>query len=102
MKAFKFYGVYDVRETEVDIPRVGPEDILVKMGATGICGTDLHVYTDGIWIQQPPASLVTLGHEFSGEVVEVGPSVKFIQKYPGLDAVIRVGDKVVAEPDLTC
>ena len=54
---------------DVELPKVGDSDILVKVLAGSLCGSDVHVYE---WIPLP----VILGHEFSGEVVEVGSKVK--------------------------
>jgi L-iditol 2-dehydrogenase len=65
-------------------PRPGPGEVLIEVRASGICGTDLHVKYDRFpyW---PP---VILGHEFSGEVIELGPECRFF----------HVGDRVVGEP----
>jgi len=56
---------------EVPEPRVGPEDLLVEVGAVGICGSDLHIWRDEKEHRRP----VTLGHEFSGVVVGKGHTV---------------------------
>jgi L-iditol 2-dehydrogenase len=69
------------------VPRIGPDEILIKVEACGICGTDIHCY------KHDPFGLipVVLGHEGTGEVVEVGASIK-------MDSVgkpVRVGDKLV-------
>ncbi len=65
-------------------PKPGPGEVLLEIKATGICGTDLHVRDDGFpyW---PP---VILGHEFSGEIVELGPDCKYY----------KLGERVVGEP----
>ena len=72
---------------EVDVPAVGDGDILVKVAAAGICGSDVHYYqwTRGSEIVRVP---VILGHEFSGEVVEVGSGVTGVE----------VGDRICAPP----
>jgi threonine 3-dehydrogenase len=58
------------------IPEIGPEDVLVKVHKTGICGTDIHIYKWDDWAQKTvPIPLVT-GHEYSGEIVAVGADVK--------------------------
>ena len=77
MKAARWHAAKDVRIEEVEVPEVQPHQVKVAVKFTGICGTDLHEYLDGpIFIpteehvysgQKAP---VTLGHEFSGEIVE--------------------------------
>lgn len=69
---------------EVDVPTIAPDEVLIEVKAAGICGTDIHVKHDRFpyW---PP---VILGHEFSGEIAEVGPEVEGY----------RPGDRVVGEP----
>ena len=76
---------------EVDVPAVGDGDILVKVAAAGICGSDVHYYqwTRGSEIVRVP---VILGHEFSGEVVEVGSGV----------TTVAVGDRICAPPGMAC
>lgn len=61
---------YAVELREVDVPVIGPEDVLLEVAAVGVCGSDLHQWTaDHSW---PVAYPVVLGHEFGGQVVEVG------------------------------
>lgn len=58
------------------IPEVGPDDVLIKVRKTGICGTDVHIWNWDDWSQRTvPLGLIT-GHEFAGEIVEVGRDVK--------------------------
>lgn len=102
MIAFKRFANNDVRKVEVDTPKPGPGEILVKILAAGVCGTDLHIYTHGDWIGKSPNPEVTMGHEFVGEVVEIGPEVEFEQKYPEVSSAIAVGSRVVAEPHIPC
>ena len=77
-------GVGHLELREVDTPKIAPDEVLIGIKAAAICGTDIHVKHDRFpyW---PP---VVLGHEFSGEIVEVGSEV----------AHYREGDRVVAEP----
>jgi threonine 3-dehydrogenase len=57
------------------MPAIGPEDVLVRIRKTGICGTDIHIWNWDDWAARTvPVPLVT-GHEFAGEIVEVGPMV---------------------------
>ncbi|MFQ6015067.1 MAG: L-threonine 3-dehydrogenase [Anaerolineae bacterium] len=60
---------------EVDVPAIGPRDILVKVKATSICGTDVHIYDWDPWAQSRIVPPLIFGHEFCGEVVEVGAEV---------------------------
>ena len=102
MIAFKYFANNDVRKVEVEIPKPGPKELLVKILATGICGTDLHIYTHGDWIGKAPIPKVTMGHEYVGEVVEIGSEVEFKQRYPQVSRDIRVGSRVCAEPHIPC
>jgi len=75
----------------VDKPEVGENDILLKVAAGSLCGSDIHYYEwlpGSQFIRVP----VILGHEFSGEVVEVGPQVDRV----------KVGDRVSAMPAMPC
>jgi threonine dehydrogenase-like Zn-dependent dehydrogenase len=73
MKALCWYGKGDVRvETVPDPAILNPRDAVVKVTATAICGSDLHLYNGFIPTMR---SGDILGHEFMGEIVEVGPAV---------------------------
>ena len=57
------------------VPEIGPDDVLIRINKTGICGTDVHIWNWDDWAQRTvPVPLIT-GHEFSGEIVELGPNV---------------------------
>ena len=73
MKAIQKYadGKEGMGIREVPEPVVGPEDLLVEVGAVGICGSDLHIWRDEKEHRRP----VTLGHEFSGVVIGKGEQV---------------------------
>ncbi len=60
---------------DAPMPRVGPEDVLIRVDRTGICGTDLHIYKWNEWAKKTIPVPMTIGHEFVGEVVEVGARV---------------------------
>lgn len=100
MKAALWYGVKDVRVEEIEEPKVLEGTVKVKVKWCGICGSDLHEYLGGpifIPVGKPhPLSKnvapVVLGHEFSGEVVEVGEGVSKFKK----------GDRVIVEPMVVC
>jgi threonine dehydrogenase-like Zn-dependent dehydrogenase len=74
LKAAVFYGAKDFRIEEIEKPKIEPTDVLVKVKACGICGSDLHSYKEGIFSRPG----FVMGHELSGEVVEVGSRVKRI------------------------
>src|ERR1039457_5288285 len=61
---------------EVPQPTVGINDVLIRVDRTGICGTDLHIYKWDEWAQKTIPVPMVVGHEFVGEVVEVGSNVK--------------------------
>src|SRR6059036_3452077 len=62
--------------TQVPEPQIGINDVLIRIDRTGICGTDLHIYKWDDWAKKTiPVPLVT-GHEFVGEIIEVGSNVK--------------------------
>ncbi len=90
MKAVRYYGKHDVRVEDVPDPRLlNPRDAIVRVTATAICGSDLHIYGGYIPAMQQGD---ILGHEFMGEVVEVGRDVR------GLSA----GDRVVVPFTIAC
>ncbi len=61
---------------DVEMPTCGPDDLLLRVRAASICGTDLHIYNWDPWAQGAIKPPLVFGHEFTGEVVEVGGSVK--------------------------
>ena len=61
---------------EVPKPEVGINDVLIRVDRTGICGTDLHIYKWDAWAQKTIPVPMVVGHEFVGEVIEVGSNVK--------------------------
>lgn len=91
MKGAVFYGKHDLRVEETDMPKVGPEDVLIQVKACGVCGTDVHIYEGdkGAADVTPPT---ILGHEFSGVVAEAGAEV----------TNYKVGDRVCIDPNCYC
>ncbi|UFJ39628.1 2,3-butanediol dehydrogenase [Brevibacillus humidisoli] len=99
MKAARWHGIRDVRVEEVPEPQIQPGMVKIRVAWCGICGTDLHEYLAGpIFLPNEPHPLtneivpLVLGHEFSGEVIEVGQGVTNVE----------VGDRVTVEPILSC
>ncbi|MFU8690700.1 2,3-butanediol dehydrogenase [Rossellomorea sp. FS2] len=96
MKALRWHDQKDIRLEEIEEPVTGAGQVKMKVKWCGICGSDLHEYLGGpifIPVDEPhpltgEKAPVTLGHEFSGEVVEVGEGV----------SNYKVGDRVVVEP----
>ncbi len=61
--------------TRAPVPEIGPDDVLIKINKTGICGTDVHIWNWDAWAAKTvPTPLIT-GHEFAGEIVELGRNV---------------------------
>jgi threonine 3-dehydrogenase len=77
---------------EVPMPKAGPEDVLIKVRKTAICGTDVHIYKWDDWSRRTIKTPMTIGHEFVGEVVEVGTEVKDW----------KLGERVSAEGHIVC
>lgn len=101
MKAIVYHGNKDIRYTDSHpSPNITHEtEVKIKVDFCGICGSDLHEYLDGPIFFQGEKSEISniskvqcMGHEISGEVVEIGPEVK----------ALKVGEKVVVEASGTC
>ena len=60
---------------DVEKPKVGINDVLIRVHRTGICGTDLHIYQWDDWAQKTIPVPMVIGHEFVGEIAEVGSNV---------------------------
>ncbi len=91
MRAAVYQGIGDISIEDVPRPRPGRGEALLKVGATGICGTDVRIYANGHH-RIPSGTLRVLGHELAGEIVEVGEGV------PGLAVGMRVG----VAPNIGC
>ncbi len=77
---------------DVAEPSVGHNDVLIRIRKTAICGTDVHIYNWDDWSRKTIPVPMTIGHEFAGEVVEVGGEV----------AGFKPGDRVSGEGHITC
>ena len=69
---------------DVPVPEVGHGDVLIEVQTSAICGTDMHIFHWNDWAQRTIPVPMTVGHEFMGEIVKLGPEVR------GL----KVGDRV--------
>lgn len=77
---------------DVALPKIGPNDVMIKIKKTAICGTDLHIYKWDEWAKQTIKTPVTIGHEYMGTVVATGAEV---------DRVF-VGERVTVEGHISC
>ncbi len=78
--------------TDVATPVVGHNDVLIKVKKTAICGTDIHIFTWDEWAQKHIPVPLTIGHEFVGEIVEIGQDIKGF----------KIGDRVSGEGHIAC
>ena len=76
MKTAMIYGPRDVRVEDVDVPQIEPEDVLVRVRASGICGSDVHRYLGTDYGRRLGAYPLNSGHEYCGDVVQVGDAVE--------------------------
>ena len=90
MRAVRFHSPRNLRFERVPRPRAPRgREVTVRVEAAGICGTDLHVYETGAYVTAAP---VTMGHEFSGTVIETGEEVH----------TLSPGDRVVGDSRVSC
>ncbi|MEN9894698.1 MAG: hypothetical protein RIR97_550 [Pseudomonadota bacterium] len=88
MKASRLFDFHQMQAVSVDRPVAGPLDLVVRVEACGICGSDRHMYKG----EFPTSRPVTLGHEFSGIVEEVGGAV----------TRFKPGDRITGDPNIAC
>ena len=77
---------------EIPEPKVGPNDVLIEIAKTAICGTDMHIYNWDAWAQKTIPVPMAVGHEYCGRILEIGSEVKGLKK----------GDRVSGEGHITC
>ena len=65
-----------LRLEDVPVPALGRDDVLIRVLRTGVCGTDLHIYDWDGWAQANVPVPLVVGHEFVGEVVDIGSEVQ--------------------------
>lgn len=87
MRATRLFAVNDIRTADVPVPKPGPGEVLIRVEACGICGTDRHLL-HGEFPSKPP---LTLGHEFAGIVVDCGEGV-----------TLPEGARVTCDPNTWC
>lgn len=90
IESVRFYGARDVRwESIPRVRSIDKNEVRIRVLAAGICGSDLHVYETGTYVTQIP---VTMGHEFCGQVLEIGEDVE----------VVNESDHVVGDSRVFC
>lgn len=77
---------------EVPLPKLGENEVLIKVGKTSLCGTDEHIWQWDEWAKKTVPAPLTIGHEFMGTIAELGKNVKDFS----------IGQRVSAEGHLTC
>ena len=88
MKAFMVTGPRQAELAELKLPKLGPNEILIKVAAAGLCGTDCHIYAGDYFSAYP----IIPGHEFAGAVWAIGADV----------TRFKVGQRVTADPNIFC
>ena len=94
MKAAIYHKPFDMTTEEVEMPEIGDNEILVKIKACGICGSDLHMYKLDMYtdkLTRPTSKGGVPGHEFAGDVEKVGKDVQGIQPGDKIAAAARGG-----------
>ncbi len=98
MQAARLYGPRDLRVDNIpDLSPPGPGQILLDVAAVGVCGSDLHTYTDGRIGDTNVESPLVLGHEFAGMVAAVGPDA-----VDGMGNPLQIGQRVAVDPATPC
>jgi L-iditol 2-dehydrogenase len=89
MQALMYDGPWQMPLREIEAPVAGADDVIVKVEAVGICGSDVHGYTGSTGRRTPG---IVMGHEVSGTISAIGAAVRGYQ----------VGDRVIVQPQTTC
>lgn len=98
MKAARLHGAHDIRIDDLPDPgQPGSGEVLIRVRAVGICGSDLHMYEDGRIGDTSFDSALTLGHEFMGEVIAVGENA-----LDGHFQPLQVGQRIAVDPSTPC
>ncbi|RCX00023.1 L-threonine 3-dehydrogenase [Marinomonas foliarum] len=88
----KLHAKKGIWMTDAPHPECGHNDVVIKISKTAICGTDMHIYQWDEWAQNTIPVPMTVGHEFVGEITEIGPEV----------SGFNIGDRVSGEGHITC
>ena len=92
MPAALLYGIRDIRLENIPVPTPGPGEVLLKLEAVGVCGSDVHYYVDGRIGDAIVEAPIIMGHEFAATIVELGAGVESLE----------VGQLVAVEPAINC
>jgi L-iditol 2-dehydrogenase len=92
MRSAVIFGPDELRVVEKTVPEPGPGEVLLRVEAASLCGTDLKIRAGSFFPSQPPRGTFTPGHEYAGTVVKLGPTVDELE----------VGDRVVVEAHRGC
>ncbi len=93
MRASRLHGIQDMRVEDLPRPEPGPGEVLLKVASVGVCGSDVHYYTDGAIGDQIVTGPIIMGHEASAWVAGLGPEV---------EAQLEEGQLVAVEPAIPC
>lgn len=92
MKAFFLHGRQDLRLAEVEVPKADAGQVVLRVRRAGICGSDIHYYSHGRVGSFVPKRPFVLGHEFAGEIVQIGDGV----------STQLLGRRVTVDPSMPC
>jgi L-iditol 2-dehydrogenase len=92
MKAARLFAVREVRVVDSPVPELAAGEVLLRVRAVAICASDLHLYEEGHSSGVYPSGHIIMGHEFSGEVAQLGEGVTGWE----------IGDQVACEPSWHC
>lgn len=88
MQAAVFTSPHKISVTDCQTPRPGPDELLIRVGACGVCGTDFHIFEGNA----PAKAPVILGHEYTGEIVDKGENIRDM----------KIGQRVAVNPNIHC
>ena len=92
MKALVYEGPREMNVREVDVPTVEPDEVLIRVAYSGICGSELSGYLGQNALRKPP---LIFGHEFSGTIADLGEQAASMQE-------LSAGQRVTANPLISC
>jgi threonine 3-dehydrogenase len=88
----KAHAAPGIQLQDIPKPAVGPNDVMIRVKRSAICGTDMHIFNWDAWAQKTIPVPMAVGHEYCGEVVEIGSEV----------SGFKIGDRVSGEGHITC
>ncbi len=97
MRVSRLHGIRDLRLEELPAPTPGPGEVLLRVEAVGVCGSDAHYFLEGRIGDAIVSEPLILGHEFSAQVAELGP-----QAHSGRVDGLEIGQLVAVEPGISC